>query len=179
MYKTAVGDELVRLAADNRRKRLNKEENNFVLGMLYDLLFGALPWTVGAALVALAFQLLRVAEPSVLSTYAVFSSPVAISAISSFAAFLLVSKQSTALGNNARIVGEFGNASGSVINLCLFIKSQMASGKSIEYLTLPDGAGGFYQTTRPALVCSSIMVNDARHSSIQYYEPTKTYTQSD
>ena len=125
--------------------------------MMYDLLFGALPWTLGAALVALAFQLLAVAVPEVLKTYAVFSSPVAISAISSFAAFLLVSKQSTALANNARIVGEFGNASGSVINLCLFVKAQMASGKSVEYLTLPDGKGSFYQTTRIALVCASIM----------------------
>ena len=150
-------DDITRLAATNRAKRLNKEQNNFVLGMLYDLIFGALPWTLGAALVALAFQLLAVAVPEALKTYAVFSSPVAISAISSFAAFLLVSKQSTALANNARIVGEFGNASGSVINLCLFVKAQMASGKSVEYLTLPDGKGSFYQTTRIALVCSSIM----------------------
>lgn len=59
----------------------------------------------------------------------------------------------------SRIIGEFGNASGSVINLCLFIKSQMASGKSIEYLTLPtdEFMTSFYTTTRPALVCSSIM----------------------
>ena len=152
-----MGDDITRLAADNRRKRLNKEANNWVLGMTYDLLFGALPWTLGAALVALAFQLLAVAEPEVLKTYAVFSSPVAIGAISSFSAFLLVSKQSTALGNNARIIGEFGNAAGSCVNLCLFIKSMMASGKTIEYLTLPDGKGSYYQTTRPALLCSSIM----------------------
>ena len=157
MYQKVGSEDITRLAATNRAKRLNKEPNNWVLGMTMDLVFGALPWTVGAALAAVGFQALAVAIPDVLTTYAVFSSPVAVSAISSFAAFLLVSKQSTALGNNARIVGEFGNASGSVINLCLFIKSQMASGKSIEYLTLPDGRGGFYQTTRPALVCASIM----------------------
>jgi len=150
-----------RLAAENRRKRLNKEDNNWLLGIAFDVLFGALPWTLGAALVALAFQLLAVAEPEVLTTYAVFSSPVAIGAISSFSAFLLVSKQSTALGNNARIIGEFGNAAGSCINLCLFIKSMAASpakdGKGLEYLSLDDGKGGKYQTTRPALICSSIM----------------------
>ena len=154
-------DDITRLAADNRRKRLNKEDNNWVLGMAYDVLFGALPWTLGAALVALAFQLLAVAEPKILETYAIFSSPVAIGAISSFSAFLLVSKQSSALGNNARIIGEFGNAAGSCINLCLFIKSMASSpakdGKGLDYLTLPDGKGSYYQTTRPALLCSSIM----------------------
>ena len=105
MYTSVNSGDITSLAASNRAKRLNKEANNWLLGMANDLLFGALPWTLGAALVALAFQLLAVAVPDVLKTYAVFSSPVAISAISSFAAFLLVSKQSTALGNNARIVG--------------------------------------------------------------------------
>ena len=150
-------EDITKLAATNRAKRLNKEANNWVLGMTYDVIFGALPWTLGAALIAVGFQALAVAIPDVLNTYAVFSSPVAISAISSFAAFLLVSKQSTALGNNSRIVGEFGNASGSVINLCLFVKSQMASGKGVEYLLLPDGKGGFYQVSR--ITAFSLKIN--------------------
>ena len=157
MYNAAAGDDIVTLAALNRRKRLNKKENNWMLGMFYDLVFGALPWTLGAAIIAVIFQSVVVADPSALTRYALFNSPVAISAISSFAAFLLVSKQSTALGNNSRIIGEFGNAAGACMNIALFLKSQMSSGKSIEHLTLPDGSGGFYQTTRPALILSSIM----------------------
>ena len=128
-----------------------------MLGIANDLLFGALPWVIIAALIAAFFQFLAAVVPEALETYKIFSSPVAVGAISSFAAFLLVSKQSAALSNNARIIGEFGNASGSCINLCLFVKSQIASGKTTEFLTLPDGRGGFYQTTRFALVCSSIM----------------------
>lgn len=101
MYKPV--EDVTKLAAANRRKRVTAEANNWLLGMFYDFAFGALPWTAGAALIAVAFQALAVASPSVLTTYAVFSSPVVVSAISSFAAFLLVSKQSTALGNNVRL----------------------------------------------------------------------------
>ena len=53
--------------------------------------------------------------------------------------------------------GEFGNLSGSLINIALFLKSQISSGKSIEFLTLSDGRGSFFQTTRLALACSSVM----------------------
>ena len=71
-------------------------------------------------------------------------------------AFLLVGKQATNLSNNAKIIGQFGNLSGSVVNIALFVKSQISSGKSIEFLTLPDGKGGFFQTTRIGLVLSSV-----------------------
>lgn len=52
--------------------------------------------------------------------------------------------------------GEFGNLSGSLINICLFLKSQIASGKSVDFLTLQDGKGSTFQTTRVGLVCASI-----------------------
>ena len=73
---------------------------------------------------------------------------VALGAIATFASFLLVSKQGSNFGENATIIGEFGNLSGSLLNVCLFVKSQISSGKSIEFLTLPDGQSGFYQATR-------------------------------
>jgi hypothetical protein len=66
-------------------------------------------------------------------------------------------KQGTNLGNNAAIIGEFGNISGSILNLAIFMKSQLSSGsQGIEFLTLADGSGGFYTTTRIGLVLSSL-----------------------
>lgn len=96
---------------------------------------------------------------------------------------MLRSRQGANLSKNASVVGEFGNLSGSIINVALFLKSQISSGvclawlcfscnnahstakltrgvlfagKSVEFLTLSDGVGGFYQTTRIGLALSSI-----------------------
>ena len=149
------------VAAANRLKRLNKPRHNPWMGMLADLIFGALPWAGGSAIFALVIAYLFENDTSIADEFANLKSTTALTAISGFAGFLLVSRQSAALGNNARVIGEFGNASGSCINLCLFIKSMgvsaSARGNDIEYITLPDGKGGTYTTTRPALVCSSIM----------------------
>ena len=66
-------------------------------------------------------------------------------------------KQGTNLGNNAAIIGEYGNLSGSILNLAIFMKSQLSSGsQGVDFLTLADGSGGYYQTTRIGLVLSSL-----------------------
>jgi hypothetical protein len=66
-------------------------------------------------------------------------------------------KQGTNLGNNAAIIGEYGNLSGSILNLAIFMKSQLSSGiQGVEFLTFADGSGGFYTTTRIGLVLSSL-----------------------
>jgi len=158
MYSTvATSDDVVMRAASMRVKRLNKQSNNWVGGILMDLVIGAGPWVVG--MVAVCWILITVYDTvdDAAATFAKLNAPVAIGAISTFASFLLVNKQSTNLANNAKIVGEFGNLSGSLINICLFLKSQISSGKTVEFITLPDGKGALFQTTRIGLVCSSIM----------------------
>ena len=155
-YNLVQADEIAASASILRRKRLNKPKNNWCLGMTMDLVLGAGPWVVGSAAVAAGLTAIYTEVEGASDTFALFNAPVAIGAIATFAGFLLVGKQGTNLGNNATIVGEFGNLSGSILNLALFIKSQISSGKSIEFLTLPDGSGGFYQTTRIGLVLSSL-----------------------
>lgn len=140
-----------------RARRLNKPKNNWILGVGFDLLLGAGPWVFGVASVAAGLTAIFKSVDDAPETFLLFDAPSAIAAISTFAGFLLVGKQATNLANNARIVGEFGNLSGSLINICLFLKSQISSGKSIEFITLPDGNGQFYQTTRVGLACSSAM----------------------
>lgn len=156
-YQTISTADAAGYAANARVKRLNKPSNNWILGMLMDLIFGAGPWVAGVAIVASGLSAIYLQVDGAKETFTLFNAPVAINAISSFAAFLLVGKQATNLGNNNKIIGEFGNLSGSLINICLFLKSQMSSGKAVDYLTLADGTGGFFQTTRAALVCSSTM----------------------
>lgn len=149
--------EVASRAASLRLKRLNKPSNNWIGGMVMDLLFGAGPWVVGMVAICAGMVALYENVDGAADTFALFNAPAAIGAISTFAGFLLVTRQGTNLANNAKIVGEFGNLSGSLINICLFIKSQISSGKSVEFLTLSDGNGGFFQTTRIGLVCSSVM----------------------
>jgi hypothetical protein len=149
--------EVATRSAALRRKRLNKPNNNWFAGMSMDLLFGAGPWVLGMVAICAGMVALYENVDGAADTFAMFNAPAAIGSISTFAGFLLVTRQGTNLANNAKIIGEFGNLSGSLINICLFLKSQISSGKSVEFLTLSDGSGGFFQTTRVCLVCSSIM----------------------
>ena len=126
------------------------------LGVILDLLLGAGPWVFGVAIVAAGLSAIFVEVDGAKEGFNLLNAPVAVNAISTFAAFLLVGRQSSNLAKNASIIGEFGNLSGSLVNIALFVKAQASSGKSLEFLTLADGSGGFFQTTRIGLVCSSI-----------------------
>ena len=157
MYSAVSSVDAANYAAAARLKRLNKPGNNWVAGMALDLLLGSGPWVFGVAIAAVGLTTIYREVTDAKATFTLFNAPVAITAISTFASFLLVGKQGANLANNAKIIGEFGNLSGSLVNICLFLKSQISSGKSIDFVTLSDGNGGFFQTTRVGLVCSSVM----------------------
>ena len=145
-------------AAALRDKRLNKIPNNWVWGMGVDLLMGAGPWIVGMVAICAGLMAIYSEIDGASETFKLFNTPATINAISTFAAFLLTTRQNANLANNSNIIGEFGNMSGALVNICLFIKAQISSGKSIEFITLQDGSvGGSFQTTRIALACSSVM----------------------
>ena len=157
MYAPVTGVDAASYTSAMRVQRLNKEKNNWLLGMIMDLIFGAGPWVLGVVIASAGITAIYVEVAGAKDTFALFNAPTAINAISTFAAFLLVGKQGTNLSNNNAIIGQFGKLSGSLVNICLFMKSQMATGKVVDFLTLPDGQGGFFQTTRVGLVCASIM----------------------
>jgi hypothetical protein len=162
MYTTLPAQETAMQSAALRLKRLNKPKNNWICGMAMDLVMGAGPWVAGMIAICTGVMILSESLGSGEDTnsqgpLANFAAPAVVGAISTFAGFLLVTRQSTNLANNAKIIGEFGNLSGSLINISLFLKSQISSGKSIDFLTLSDGSGGFFQTTRIGLVCASVM----------------------
>lgn len=156
MYSAVSSADAAAYAASARMKRLNKPTNMWIVGIAFDLLFGAGPWVFGVAIAAAGLTAIYTEVSGAADTFALFNAPVAITAISTFASFLLVGKQAANLSNNAKIVGEFGNLSGSLVNICLFLKSQISSGKTIEFITLSDGNGGFFQTTRIGLACASV-----------------------
>lgn len=157
MYSAVTGVDAASYTAALRVKRLNKQPNNWLLGITMDVLLGAGPWVFGVAIAAAGLTTIYTEASGAKDTFALFNAPTAINAISTFAAFLLVGKQGANLANNNAIIGQFGNLSGSLVNICLFLKSQMASGKAVDFLMLSDGQGGYFQTTRVGLTCASVM----------------------
>ena len=82
----------VEKVATNRRKRLNKEENNWGLAIVLDLLLGIGPWVVGACALAVGLWAVHEYVPGAPEVFLKFSAPAAIAAVSTFSAFLLVNK---------------------------------------------------------------------------------------
>jgi hypothetical protein len=157
LYSAVYSADAAKHAAASRLKRLNKPSNLWIVGMTIDIILSAGPWILGVAIAASGINIIYTEVSGAEDIFALFNAPVAINAISTFSSFLLVGKQSLNLANNATIIREFGNLSGSLVNICLFLKSQMSSGKSIEFLTLSDGKGGSFRTTRVGLACASAM----------------------
>ena len=143
--------------AQMRRKRLNKAPNAWCAAITMDLLLGAGPWLAGTCAVAVGLWRLHDTVDGVPETFAHFNSGVAISAISTFSAFLLVSRIQNNLGSNKNIIDQFGNLTGSLINLSLWVKSQMVSTKpAAALMPLPDGSGGTYMANKIGLTLASV-----------------------
>ena len=145
------------MIAQMRRKRLNKAPNAWGAAIVMDLLWGAGPWLAGVCAVAVGLWRLHDTVDGVPETFKHFNSDVAISAISTFSAFLLVSRIQNNLGSNRNIIDQFGNLTGSVINLSLWVKSQMVSTKTAAALMpLPDGSGSTYLANKIGLTLASV-----------------------
>jgi hypothetical protein len=150
-------EEQVSALARMRRKRLNKETNDWGSAIVLDLLWGAGPWLAGTCAVSVGLWLVHEHVEGAPATFLKFNAPAAIAAISTFSAFLLVSKIQANLSCNSTIIREFNNLTGSVINLALWVKSQMVAGKRFaKPLELPDGSGGVYVTNKIGLTLSSV-----------------------
>jgi len=157
-YRSLRGaEEQTNALARMRRKRLNKEPNDWGTAIFLDLLWGAGPWIAGTCAVAVGLWLIHEHVDGAPATFLKFNAPAAIAAISTFSAFLLVSKIQANLACNRTVISEFGNLTGSVINLALWVKSQMVAGKRYaKPLDLPDGSGGTYVTNKIGLTLSSV-----------------------
>ena len=143
--------------AEMRRKRLNKEPNDWGMAIVLDLLLGAGPWLAGTCAVAVGLWAVHEHVDGAPAVFLQFSAPAAIAAISTFSAFLLVSKIQANLACNSTIIKEFNNLIGSVVNLALWVKSQMVAGKRFaQPIELDDGSGGKFVTNQIGLTLASV-----------------------
>ena len=142
-----------------RRWRLSKKQNHVVEAVLLDLLWGAGPWLLGTCAVAAGLWAIYENVNGAAAFYKQLESPGALGAISTFSAFLLVSKIQANLNCNSSIIKEFNSLSGSLINLALFVKSQMLGQKrAVTNVTLLDGNGSnsVYETNKIGMTLSSV-----------------------
>ena len=152
-----VAEERRDRVAKMRQKRLNKAPNAWCAAITMDLFWGAGPWIAGVCAVAVGLWRLHDTVDGAPETFTHFNSPVAISAISTFSAFLLVSRIQKNLDSNQNIIDQFGKLTGSVVNIALWVKSQMVSTKAAAALVpLPDGNGGTYVANKIGLTLATV-----------------------
>lgn len=160
------------LLARARVRRLNKQPNNAALAIFYDVLFAAVPWLIAATAAAGALLAVYESDEEARRIFPQLNAPVALGTISTFAAFLLVSKIQANLACNSKVLAEFGNLTGAVVNLALFVKSQRSTTGvgaaalveaneplGVAPLRLradPDDASVNYRTNRLALLLASV-----------------------
>jgi hypothetical protein len=85
-----AANDLPAFTAQARARRLNKGTNNWVLGITLDLLLGAGPWVYAVAIAAAVLTAIYKNADGAAATFLLFDAPVAVSAIATFASFLLV-----------------------------------------------------------------------------------------
>lgn len=152
-----VAEERRDRVAQMRLKRLNKAPNAWCAAITMDLFWGAGPWIAGVCAAAVGLWRLHDTVDGAPETFTHFNSPVAISAISTFSAFLLASRIQKNLDSNQNIIDQFGKLTGSVINIALWAKSQMLSSKAAAALvSLPDGNGGTYVANKIGLTLATV-----------------------
>lgn len=110
--------------AKARVKRLNKESNNVPLAIFYDVLYGAVPWLVGVAAATSILFAIHEADADAQRIFPQLHAPAAVGTVSTFAAFLLVSKINANLACNRTVIAEFGNLTGALVNLAVWVRSQ-------------------------------------------------------
>lgn len=138
-----------------RVARLREEEPTRATAYLLDLgISVAAPAGLGVVIAAVAVGLLQLDAVEAWVTDNPFS-PQVLAALGTLVSLLVSMRLSSNQSKNAQLINEFGNLSGTCVNLAIWARSLVTSGE-FEYLTLPDGRGKFYRTTELGLLLASV-----------------------
>lgn len=138
-----------------RAKRLRKIEPTGLAAWAIDLAYSiALPGGIGVGIAALAMAALQIdAVDDWVKNNPI--SPQVITSLSTLVAFIVSLRLGQNLNENAASINAFNDVCGSATNIAIWSRS-LVSKDEFQYLTLPDGKGGFYQTTRLGLILASV-----------------------
>lgn len=138
-----------------RAARLRKLQPTSATAWGIDALWAvAFPASFGVATATLAVALLQIeAIDDWVKSNPI--SPQVISALSTLVAFIVSLRLGQNLTQNAASITSFGDLCGACVNIAVWARS-LVSSSNFEYVTLPDGKGGFYQTSTLGLILASI-----------------------
>ena len=138
-----------------RAQRLRKLEPTSASAWLIDLAWSvALPASLGVGIATLAMAVLQIdAVDDWVKDNPI--SPQVSTSLSTLVAFIISLRLGQNLTENAASINAFNDVCGSVINIAVWSRS-LVSRDEFQYLTLPDGKSGVYQTTRLGLILASV-----------------------
>ena len=143
-------------AAFYRAGRLRIKKANLCWGYILDLFAGVvLPSALGAGLAAISVLVLQNVEGSEDWIRANLYSEQVLSSLGTMIVFLVTLRLGANLSRNGAIVGHFGNLCGGCVNLAIWSRSLVTSGK-LETIQYPNGNGKSYRTTEVGLILASI-----------------------
>ena len=115
----------------------------------------AVPAAIGVAIAAVCVSIVKNVDgaPEFIQEH-VYSDQV-VASLGTMLVFLVSLRLGANLARNSGVIGQFGNLCGACVNLAIWTRSLVSSGK-IEVLALPDVDGGTYRTTEIGLILASI-----------------------
>lgn len=156
MY-VSVQAEKTQQIATWRFRRLKKSTNVRAMSYILDLVYSlAIPLLTGVVIaVSTMAVLVNVAGAATWIRSNIYSEQV-LTALGTMLAFIVSLRLSSNLNKNSAAIGHFGNLAGVCLNLSIWSRSLVTSGKDLNTFTLLDGFGGYYNATEIGSILASI-----------------------
>lgn len=143
-------------AAYYRAGRLRVKHPNLCQGYFIDICVAIiLPSLLGAAIAATSVAVLKNVDGAELWIVENLYSGQVLSSLGTMIVFLVTLRLGDNLARNGKIVGHFGNLTGTCVNMAIWTRS-LVSGGNLDYVNYPSGNGGTYKTTEIGLILASI-----------------------
>lgn len=143
-------------SAHYRALRLQPKPTNVCWAYTLDLASGVLlPGILGVILAAICVSIVEHVDGAADFVQNNVYAEQVVSSLGTMLVFLVSLRLGANLARNSGVIGQFGNLCGACVNLAIWSRSLVTSGK-LEVRSYPDVGGGYYRTTEIGLILASI-----------------------